>query len=236
MNVPCYKIASYEATDFVLLRKAARTGKPVILSVGYASPVEIEFALATLRGNGAKDIAVLHCVTAYAETPTLEDMNLRTIADIERRFGVVAGFSDNNGGIEAPLFAARAGASIIEKHLTLSRAEGGPDARFSLEPQELKRLVQSVRSGEKGSAEHFKKALGHVRYGPVNATEEYNKRWRRSLFAGADIKKGELFTKENVRDVRPAFGLETKYYDTVVGTRAAKDIPFAAPLSWEMIK
>lgn len=236
MQVPCYKIASYEATDFVLLRKVAQTRKPVILSVGYASLTEIEFALKTLRENGAKDIAVLHCVTAYADTPKLGNMNLRTLADIEKRFGVVSGFSDNNGGIEVPLMAAQAGASIVEKHFILSRADGGPDARFSLEPKELAELVQSVRRGERGDTEQYKKALGKISYGPVNAVEEYNKRWRRSLFAGTDIKKGELFTPQNVRDVRPAFGLETKYYDEVLGKKAAKDIPFATPLSWEMIQ
>ncbi len=237
MEVPCYKIASYEATDFVLLRKVAQTGKPVIMSVGYASVGEIEFALETLRENGATDIALLHCVTAYADKPIPEHMNLRTIADIGERFGVVSGFSDNNGGIEVPLMAVSAGARIIEKHLILSRADGGPDARFSLTPAELKEMVSKIRAIESGKvkvsiSEHVQ---GVVRYGPVNALEEYNKRWRRSLFSGRDIKKGELFTKDNVRDVRPAFGLETKHYDAVIGKRATCDIPFATPLSLEMI-
>ncbi len=237
MNVPCYKIASYEATDFVLLRKVAQTKKPVILSVGYASQDEVKFAVDTLRANGSGDIAVLHCVTGYSAEPKLEDMHLTNIRDLRDRFGVVSGFSDNNAGIEIPLMAAAAGASIIEKHLILDRQSGGPDAQFSLEPQELKELVKKIRTLESGKekATVSDVALGKVHYGPINKLEEYNKRWRRSLFAGKDIKKGELFTKENVRDVRPAFGLETRYYDQVIGKRAVKDIEFADPLSWDLI-
>ncbi|MEK7087798.1 MAG: N-acetylneuraminate synthase family protein, partial [Patescibacteria group bacterium] len=230
-------IASYEATDFGLLRKVAKTGKPVIISVGYASLKEIAFAIKTLSEHGAKDIAVLHCVTGYSLAPKLEDMHLSTIVDIQKRFGVIAGFSDNNAGIEIPLMAAAAGASIIEKHLTLQRKRGGSDARFSLEPAELREMVQRIRALESGREKIpvSESVLGIPHYGPANALEEYNKRFRRSLFAGRDVRKGEFFTKENVRDVRPAFGLETRYYDRVIGKRALCDIPFATPLSWEMI-
>ena len=135
------------------------------------------------------------------------------------------------------IFAAASGARIIEKHFILDRNQGGPDARFSLEPSELKELVNRIRAMESGSEKIKvpKKALGVAHYGPVSALEAYNKRWRRSLFAGKDIKKGERFTPQNVRDVRPAFGLETKHYDEVIGKRAAKDIAFATPLTWEMI-
>lgn len=238
MQVPCYKIASYEATDFVLLRKVAKTKKPVILSVGYASLQEIAFALKTLREHGAGEIAVLHCVTGYSLTPKLEDMHLSTITDIQKRFGVIAGFSDNNAGIEIPLMAAAAGAHIIEKHLILDRKQGGPDAKFSLEPAELREMVRRIRAIESGREKIpvSESVFGIPHYGPASALEEYNLRFRRSLFAGKDIKKGEFLTKENVRDVRPAFGLETKYYDEVIGKRAARDIPFATPLSWEMIE
>lgn len=235
MDVPCYKIAAYEATDFVLLRKVAQTRKPVIISFGYSSEEEIRWALDVLLANGAKDIAALHCVTGYSDNPRLEDMNLKNIANLRDRFKVVSGFSDNNAGIEIPIFAVRAGASIIEKHLILDGKIGGVDARFAIEPEELAELVQAVRRGEQGDEGRFQKTLGKVHYGPVNEIEEYNKRWRRSLFAGKDIKKGELLTKENVRDVRPAFGLETKYYDEVLGKRAATDIEFATPLSWDML-
>lgn len=238
MQVPCYKIASYEVTDFLLLRKVARTGKPVIMSVGYASLQEIEFALKTLRENGAKDIAVLHCVTGYSGKPEVADMHLSTIKDLQTRFGVVGGFSDNNAGIEIPLMAVAAGAGVIEKHIILDRKQGGPDAQFSLEPSELKEMVRSIRVVESGEMKLSvaQKLLGKSHYGPANALEEYNRRWRRSLFAGEDIKRGELFTRENVRDVRPAFGLETKYYDEVVGKRATKDIDFATPLAWDMVQ
>lgn len=237
MRVPCYKIASYEATDFVLLRKVARTMKPVIISLGYSSEEEIMFALDTLRKFGAKEIAALHCVTGYAKKPKLKDIRLSNILDLRKRFGVVSGFSDNNAGTKIPLMAVALGASIIEKHLIMDRKKGGPDARFSLEPLELKELVSRIRAVESGAEKVIvpKAALGVKYYGPANAIEEYNKRWRRSLFAGADIKKGELFTRQNVRDVRPAFGLETKYFDEIIGKRASKDIDFATPLSWEMV-
>lgn len=237
MNVPCYKIASYEATDFVLLRKVAETGKPVIISFGYSSEEEIRFTLETLRRFGAKDIAALHCVTGYAEKPTAEDMRLSNITDLQKRFGVVSGFSDNNAGIEIPLMAVASGASIIEKHLTLERDKGGPDARFSLEPSELTELISRIRALESGAETVVvpRAVFGTPCYGPTSQIEAYNKRWRRSLFSGKDIQKGDIFTKENVRDVRPAFGLETKYYDEVIGKRAALDIPFATPLSWGLI-
>ena len=220
------------------MRKVARTGKPVIISVGYASQEEVGFAIDTLRSNGAGDVAALHCVTGYSAEPKLEDMHLKNIQDLKDRFGVISGFSDNNAGIEIPLMAAAAGASIIEKHLILDRQSGGPDAQFSLEPSELKELVARIRTLESGKEKTVvsEVASGKVHYGPVNKLEEYNKRWRRSLFAGKDIKKGELFTKENVRDVRPAFGLETKYYDQVLGRKAAEDIQFATPLSWNLIE
>lgn len=238
MDVPAFKIASYEATDFVLLKKVARTGKPVIISIGYASEDEARFAIDTLRAYGAKDIAILHCVTGYSGNPKWEDMNLKTIQDIRERFGVVSGFSDNNAGVEIPVMAVRAGASIVEKHLILDRKTGGPDAEFSLEPHELKEMIAKIRDLEKRGEKETVPAtmLGEVHYGPNNKLEEYNKRWRRSLFAGKDIKKGELFTKENVRDVRPAFGLETKFYDKVIGKKAASDIAFGTPLQRDHIQ
>ncbi len=237
MNVPCYKIASYEATDFLLLQKVARTKRPVILSVGYATEDEIKEAVATLRQYGTTNIAVLHCVTGYGAEPAPRDMHLRTIADISARFGVVSGFSDNNAGIFVPQMAVHAGASIIEKHLILDRNQGGPDARFSLEPAELKELVANIREVEAGqkSLSASEELLGTLHYGPSNGVEEYNKRFRRSLFSGKDIKKGELFTKENVRDVRPGLGLPTKHFDEIIGKHATKNIPFATPLSWKMI-
>ncbi|HEY4508506.1 MAG TPA: pseudaminic acid synthase [Candidatus Paceibacterota bacterium] len=238
MDVPCYKIAAYEATDYMLLRKVARTKKPVIISFGYSSEEEIRFALHTLRRFGAKEVAALHCVTGYAEKPRLKDMRLSNIADMEKRFDIIAGFSDNNAGVEIPLMAVAVGARIIEKHLTLNRRKGGPDARFSLEPAELTNLVSRIRAVETGTERIVAPAvaLGAPRYGPANALERYNMRWRRSLFAGRNIKKGELFTTDNVRDVRPAFGLPTKHYDEMLGKQATRDIPFATPLAWDMVE
>ncbi|MBI2452657.1 MAG: N-acetylneuraminate synthase family protein, partial [Parcubacteria group bacterium] len=138
MNPPCYKIASYEAVHIPLIRRVAKTRKPVIISIGFASQEEVELAVKTLRENGCQNITMLHCVTAYSDKPSWENTNLRTIEDIARRFGVVAGFSDNNAGIELPVLAVTvAGASVVEKHLTLDRKLGGPDAQFSVEPDEF---------------------------------------------------------------------------------------------------
>lgn len=237
MNAQFYKIASYEVNDFILLKRVAETGKPVIMSIGYASIEDIELALKTLRENGAKDIAILHCITDYKNEADEEHTNLATIQDISKRWGVVAGFSDNSGGVDVPIMAMRAGAAIVEKHIILDRALGGPDADFSLEPAELKELVE-ILHGKKNyqiNEVRYQKALGTPNYGPRNKLEKYNLRWRRSLFVAKDIKKGEKFTPENVRSVRPAFGLHTKYFDQVVGKIAAVDIEFGTPLKKEHI-
>lgn len=229
MDVPCYKVASYEVNDVLLLKKIAQQGKPVIMSVGFASLDDIELALTTLRDNGASEIAILHCVTAYSDNPKLEESNLATILDIRDRFGVVSGFSDNNSGIEIPTTAAIMGASIIEKHFTLDRSEEGPDSRFSIEPGEMKEMVAAIRSAEK--------IAGKVRYGPLSKVEEANKRrFRRSLFVVRDIKSGEKFTRDNIRSIRPAYGLHTKFFEDIIGKVAAKDIERGTPLSWEVIE
>ncbi|MBI5644482.1 pseudaminic acid synthase [Candidatus Kaiserbacteria bacterium] len=227
MNVPCYKIASYEATDIPLLKKVASTGKPVIISIGFAELSEAEEALKTLRDSGTKDIAVLHCVTAYSDDPQPENMNLRTIRDIAERFGVVSGFSDNNAGIEVPIASVYAGASIIEKHLILDRKAGGPDARFSIEPAELKALVDGVR--------HAEKALGMVHYGPINDDEKNYKTLRRSIFAVADIAEGETFTEKNIRVIRPAYGLPPREYERALGKKASRPIERGEPLGHDSI-
>lgn len=227
MEVPCYKVASYEATHIPLLKKIASTGKPVIISVGFASLPEVEEAVAALRENGTKELAVLHCVTAYSGDPDPAAMNLGTIADIAERFGVVAGFSDNNAGIEAPIMAAALGASIIEKHVTLRRDAGGPDARFSLEPEELKQMVQTIR--------HMEATRGKVHYGPVTETEERFRNNRRSIFVVKDIKKGEKFTPKNIRVIRPAFGLPPKFYESTLGKKASTDIERGTPLADDLI-
>ncbi|MBI2625292.1 MAG: pseudaminic acid synthase [Candidatus Nealsonbacteria bacterium] len=226
-GAPCYKIASYEATDIPLLAKAAKTKKPVIISVGFASRREVDEAVKTLRENGAKEIAVLHCVTGYSGSPKDEEMNLRTIRDIRERFGVVSGFSNNNAGIDTSVTAAIAGASILEQHLTLERAKGAIDSAFSIEPDELTEMVRRIRRAEK--------MLGIVHYGTQSPTEEKNKHFRRSLWAVKNIKKGEGLTKENVRVLRPQVGLLPKFYNEVLGKTAAKDIEAVTPLTKDLI-
>lgn len=228
MGVPCYKVASYEATHIPLLKKIAATGKPVIISVGFATLEEVAEAVGTFKAGGAHDIAVLHCVTQYAGKPDLSSINLKTITDIRERFGVVSGFSDNNAGIEAPILAAAAGASIIEKHFILDRGSGGPDAQFSLEPAEMKAMVDQIRQNEE--------MLGRVHYGPNNASEEGNRGYRRSVFAVANIGKGEKFTLENVRVIRPADGLPPRDFESVLGKTAERDIEAGTPLSWNLIQ
>ncbi len=240
LRVPCYKIASYEATDIPLLKKVGATGKPVIISVGFASLKEIEEAVKTLRDNGTTDLVLLHCLTSYGAEPDRANANLATIKDLQDRFNTVTGFSDNSAGIELPIEAVKAGALVIEKHLTLSREDGGPDARFSLEPQEFKGMVEEIRSMPiyrpiNGRATTEETQAGLVKYGPVNPAEEYNKRFRRSIFLVKDIRRGEKFSPENIRVIRPAFGLEPKYYEEVLGKSASRDIEFGTPLTWEMI-
>ena len=244
MNVPCYKVASYEAIHIPLLKKVAKTGKPVIMSIGFASFEEATLAVDTLRNSGARDIAVLHCVTAYSDTPRFEYSNLNTIADIKNRFGVIAGFSDNNAGIEIPIMAATVGgASVIEKHFILDRTKEGPDARFSIEPHELKRMVEIIRKVEKEglqalegivSREDIAKAMGHVQYGPASEQERENIAFRPSVWVRKAMKKGEHFTKENTRVTRPSGGLAPRFFDQILGRKAAKDIEEAIPLAWEL--
>ena len=225
MHVPAYKIASFELTDVILLSKVAKTKKPVIISRGMGSIEEIKTAVSVLKKNGASCVAVLHCVSSYPAKP--EDMNLKTILDIEKRFKVVSGLSDHTLGILTAIASVALGASIIEKHFTLKRSDGGVDSSFSLEPEELKSLVQSVREVEK--------AIGKVRYSPVG-NEVAELRGRRSLFAVEDIKKGEFFTEENICAIRPNFGLAPKFFHNIIGKKAKKDISRGTPLKWDLIK
>ncbi len=228
LGVPAIKVASYEATDIPLLKHIARTGLPVIISVGFATLEEVDYSVKVLRGNGCRDLAILHCTTSYQDHDSPEHTNLRTMHDIAERFDVVAGFSDNMGGVEIPSLAAAAGAAIIEKHIVLKHGGGALDDQFSLDEAEFKKMVDKIRWQER--------VMGKVNYGCQTSQEEHNRRYRRSLFAVADIAKGDEFTPENVRDIRPADGLETKYYDRVVGRRAALDIERGTPLSWDLVE
>lgn len=225
MNVALYKVASFEVVDIPLLKKIGQTKKPVIMSRGMSSIKELESAIKTLRDNGASEVAILHCVSSYPAKP--KEMNLATIPDLAKKFNVIAGLSDHTLGIAASVASIALGGCIIEKHLTLSRAEGGPDAGFSLEPDELKELVKSARIAEK--------AVGKPSY-EAGAGESENIIFRKSLFAVKGIKKGEKFTFKNVRSIRPGHGLAPKYYDGIIGKIAARDIERGIPLSWSLIE
>jgi N-acetylneuraminate synthase len=224
IGAPAYKVASFELVDLPLIRAIARTGKPIIMSTGMASLEEIDEGVRAARDAGAMELALLKCTSAYPAP--LEEMHLRTIPDLAARFGVPVGLSDHTMGIAAPIVAVTLGACILEKHLTLSRADGGPDGAFSLEPHEFKLTVDAIRSAEQ--------ALGTVHYG-TSERESASLSFRRSLFVVADVNAGELFTPANVRAIRPGDGLHTRHLDDVLGRRAARDIRRGTPLSWEMI-
>jgi pseudaminic acid synthase len=224
LNVPCYKVASFEVVDIPLLEAIGKTKKPVIMSRGMASVEEIKLAVKTLRKFGTKEIILLHCTSAYPADPS--DMNLTTIPDMRKRFGVEVGLSDHTLGTDVSVAAIALGACVIEKHFTLRRADGGPDSSFSLEPREFASLVSSVRTVEK--------AMGKPSY-VQSKDEKANIVFRKSLFVVKDIKKGERFTKENVRSIRPGNGMEPKFYRSVLGKSALKDIKQATPLSQKLV-
>ncbi len=225
LNVPCHKVASFELVDIPLLRKVGSTGKPVIMSTGMASKEEVHEAVNTLRTAGCRELILLKCTSAYPADPA--DANLVTIPDMAVEFGCPVGISDHTPGFSVSVAAVALGACLIEKHFTLSRADGGPDSGFSLEPAEFKDLVESVRTAEK--------SLGRICYGGT-ASEEKSKVFRRSLFVVKDVKKGERFTAENVRVIRPANGLMPRELDSVLGKTATKNIAFGTPLIRDMIE
>ena len=224
MHVPAYKIASFELTDLPLIRRVARTGKPMIMSTGMATLSEIEEGVQAARSAGVTQLALLKCTSAYPSPA--EEMNLLTIPHLSQAFGVPVGLSDHTLTTSVPVAAAALGACIIEKHLTLSRATPGPDSAFSLEPAEFKSMVEAVRTAQQ--------SLGRVQYGPA-AGEKKSRIFRRSLFVVQDVKRGDLFTSENVRSIRPAHGLHPRHLDEILGQRAAQDISRGTPLSWQMI-
>jgi pseudaminic acid synthase len=225
MNVPAHKLASFELVDIALIQKIARTGKPMIMSTGMATVEEIEEAVLTAKQAGATQIALLKCTSAYPATPY--DMNLRTIPELAKRFGVPAGLSDHTMGSAVAVAAVTLGACIIEKHITLSRSLKGPDSEFSMEPQEFKAMVESIRTTER--------ALGTVHFG-VSPQEANNKAFRRSLYVVLDLRRGEEFTSQNVRSIRPAHGLHTRYLPQVLGKRASRDIVRGTPLGWDLVE
>ncbi|MGH6838751.1 MAG: pseudaminic acid synthase [Methylocella sp.] len=218
---PAYKIASFEAIDLPLIARVARQGKPMIISTGMASLGEIEEAVATSRSNGADGIALLHCVSSYPAP--VEDLNLRTVPHLAEAFDVVAGLSDHTPGVAAAVASVALGGCVVEKHFTLSRADGGPDAAFSLEPREFKQLVANCRDAWK--------ALGHVHY-DLESSEKASLVFRRSLYVIADVAAGETLTERNVRSIRPGSGLSPKHIGNVIGRRAARDLQRGHPLAW----
>lgn len=224
MEVPVYKVASFEMVDLPLIRRVASTGKPVIMSTGMSSLAEIDDAVRVFREAGGTQLALLKCTSAYPSSPA--DMNLRTIPHLAEAFQVPAGLSDHTLGIAVPVAAVTLGACIVEKHFTLSRATRGPDSAFSLEPHEFKAMVEAVRTAEQ--------ALGRVSY-ELLPNEKASRVFRRSLFVVADMKAGEPFTEKTVRSIRPGHGLEPKYLETVLGRRATTAITRGTPLRWDLI-
>ncbi|HLA29182.1 MAG TPA: pseudaminic acid synthase [Syntrophales bacterium] len=224
MNVPVHKVASFEIVDLPLLRKVAKTGKPVIISTGMATLAEIDEAVQVVHEAGGDELILLKCTSAYPAPP--EEMNLRTIPHLAEAFGVPVGLSDHTLDIAVPVVAAALGACIVEKHFTLSRLIPGPDSDFSLEPQEFKAMVKAIRTAEQ--------AIGKVHYG-ISERETQSKVFRRSLFIVQDMKAGERFTAENVRSIRPGHGLHSRHLGEVIGRFANQDIKRGTPLTWHLV-
>lgn len=225
LEAPAYKIASFEVVDHDLVQKAARTGKPLVISTGMADLVEIGDALTAAREVGARDIVLLHCTSAYPAPAS--DMHLRTIADLASTFDVVSGLSDHTMGTAVATAAVALGATVIEKHFTLRRAEGGPDSAFSLEPDELARLTSDVRFAWE--------ALGHVSYAR-KPSEVANLSFRRSLYVVRDIEAGQVLTNHNVRAIRPGYGLSPKHLDDVIGRKARIRLARGDALRWDALE
>lgn len=224
LDSPAYKIASFEVVDLPLIARVAREGKPMILSTGMADLGEIDSAVKTVRENGTAGLALLHCTSAYPAP--IDAANVRTVPHLARAFDVVAGLSDHTSGSASAVAAVALGASIIEKHFTLARADGGPDSAFSLEPVEFKQLVQDCKSAWS--------ALGKIDYSRKDA-ERGSIVFRRSLYVVQPIAKGEMFTSENVRSIRPGYGLMPKHLPSVLGKHAARDLKRGEALTWDQI-
>ncbi len=225
LNPPCYKIASPELVDLPLIRKCAATGRPLIMSNGMASVAELEAAVSAARDAGCASLTLLKCTTDYPASP--ENSNVRTIPHLAQLFGCHAGLSDHTHGIGAALAATALGARMIEKHLTLRRADGGPDAHFSLEPEEMKSLVVESRNAWL--------SLGGIHYGPTRVEKSYL-RGRRSLYITEDMKAGEVLTEKNLRSIRPGFGLLPRHYESLLGRRVLQDVPRGTALAWHMVE
>ncbi len=224
LDVPCYKIASFENADIPLIRKVASTGKPMIISTGMASLAELEESIQTARENGCRDIILLKCTSSYPATP--ENTNILTIPHLRELFGCPVGLSDHTMGLGVAVASIALGAVMIEKHFTLARADGGVDSAFSMEPDELAGLVvESERAWQ---------SLGQVHYGPTEG-EKASLKFRRSIYVARDIAAGEEYTTENIRIVRPGLGLPPRYYDILLGRKASRDLKKGTALNWDLV-
>ena len=224
LNAPAYKIASFEAIDLPLIARVAAERKPVIISTGMTNLGEIHEAVQTARAGGCDQLVLLHCVSTYPST--FENANVRTIPHLADAFGVIAGLSDHTPGTACAVAAVALGACVIEKHFTLARADGGPDSSFSLEPDELKRLVGDCRNAHA--------SLGGIDYSRSEA-ERDSLVFRRSLYVVADVAQGEVFTEQNLRSIRPGYGLAPKHLHAVLGAKALRDLRRGDPLAWNMV-
>jgi pseudaminic acid synthase len=223
-EVPCYKIASFENTDLPLIRKVAATGKPMIISTGMATLAELDETVRTARESGCRDIILLKCTSTYPATP--ENSNVRTIPHMREVFGCQIGLSDHSMGVGVAVAAVALGATVIEKHFTLRRADGGVDSTFSLEPQEMAMLVR-----ETGRAWQ---SLGVISYGPTDG-EVPSLKFRRSLYVVQDVKCGEALTPDNLKAIRPGLGLPAKYQELLLGKRVSRDVKKGTPLDWNLL-
>ncbi len=225
LDVACYKIASFENGDLELIRYVAKTGKPIIISTGMASIADLDELVRTAREAGARDLVLLKCTSSYPASPV--DSHLRTIPHLREMFGTEVGLSDHTMGVGAPCAAVTLGASVVEKHFTLSRADGGVDSAFSLEPDEMKQLVIET--------ERAWQSLGTVAYGRSEA-ERGSLTFRRSLYICSNIQAGERITREHVRAIRPGYGLEPRHLDVILGKRVNRDVPRGTAVSWDLIE
>ena len=224
LDVSAFKIASFENTDLLLLKKVAQTGKPVIMSTGLATVADLEESVNVLRQNGCENLVLLKCTSSYPSSP--KNTNLVTIPHLSNLFDVHVGLSDHTLGIGAAIASVSLGAKIIEKHFTISRAEGGVDSAFSIEPNELKLLVEEC--------ERAFLSLGHIQYG-IQDSEKRSLRFKRSIYVVKDISQGDRFTTENIRIIRPGDGLKPKYFNEILGKKAGNNIKRGTPLNWDFI-
>lgn len=223
LDVPCYKIASFENIDLPLIKKVASTGKPVIISTGMASLAELDEAVRTAREAGCKDLILLKCTSNYPASP--ENSNLRTIPHMKELFQCEVGLSDHTLGVGVAVASVAFGATVIEKHFTLNRAEGGVDAAFSLEPQEMKMLVEETKRAWQG--------LGKIQYGPTDK-EKASLKFRRSIYVTEDLKAGDVLTKDNIRIIRPGYGLAPKYYNVLLGKKVKRDVRKGTAVTFDL--